>query len=70
KAFDDLYFLERAAMVQVLAQSTGGPLRSIPDDVARGYVRPDRPNDLGKQARRHFQALVRILDREEPDYRD
>jgi ribulose-5-phosphate 4-epimerase/fuculose-1-phosphate aldolase len=70
KAFDDLYFLERAAMVQVLAQSTGGRLRSIPDEVARGYVRPDRPNDLAKQASRHFEALLRMLDREEPDYRD
>jgi ribulose-5-phosphate 4-epimerase/fuculose-1-phosphate aldolase len=70
KAFDDLYFLERAAMVQLLAQSTGGRLRSIGDDVARGYVRPDRPNDLGKQAQKHFEALLRILDLEEPDYRD
>jgi ribulose-5-phosphate 4-epimerase/fuculose-1-phosphate aldolase len=70
KAFDDLYFLERAAMVQMLALATCEKLRSIPDDVARGYVRPDRPNDLGKQARRHFEALLRILDREEPDYRD
>ena len=70
KAFDDLYFLERAAKVQVLAQATGGRLRSIPDDVARGYVREDRPNNLAKQAREHFEALLRILDRVEPDYRD
>ena len=70
KAFDDLYFLERAAKVQVLAQATGGRLRSILDDVARGYVRADRPNNLAKQAREHFAALLRILDREEPDYRD
>jgi ribulose-5-phosphate 4-epimerase/fuculose-1-phosphate aldolase len=70
KAFDDLYFLERAAKVQVLAQSTGGRLRFIPDEVAQGYVREDRPNNLAKQAREHFAALLRILDREEPDYRD
>ena len=70
RAFDDLYFLERAAQVQVLAQSTGGRLRSIPDQVAEGYVREDRPNNLAKQAKRHFDALLRILDREEPDYRD
>jgi ribulose-5-phosphate 4-epimerase/fuculose-1-phosphate aldolase len=70
KAFDDLYFLERAAKVQVLAQSTGGRLRSIPDEIARGYVREDRPNNLAKQAREHFEALLRILEREEPDYRD
>ncbi len=70
KAFDDLYFLERAAMVQVLALATGGRLRSIGDDVARGYVREDRDNNLAKQARKHFAALLRLLDREEPDYRD
>ena len=33
-AFDDLYYLERAAMVQILAQSTGKRLRLIPDHVA------------------------------------
>lgn len=69
KALDDLYFLERAAMVQVIAQSTGQPLRFIPDEVAQGYVRPDRPNNLAKQARDHFAALLRILERDEPDYR-
>ncbi len=70
KAFDDLYFLERAAMVQLLAQSTGKPLRAIPDEIAQGYVLEDRPNNLAKQAREHFEALLRFLDREEPDYRD
>jgi ribulose-5-phosphate 4-epimerase/fuculose-1-phosphate aldolase len=69
KAFDDLYFLERAAMVQVLAQSTGQPLRFIPDDVARRYVSESRPNNLAKQARDHFTALLRVLDRDEPDYK-
>jgi ribulose-5-phosphate 4-epimerase/fuculose-1-phosphate aldolase len=69
KAFDDLYFLERAAMVQVVAQSTGEPLRFIGDEVAEGYVRPSRPNNLGKQARDHFAALCRLLDRDEPDYK-
>lgn len=70
KAFDDLYFLERAAMVQVLAQSTGQALRFIPDEVAEGYVSASRPNNLRKQAEEHFAALRRILDREEPDFRD
>jgi ribulose-5-phosphate 4-epimerase/fuculose-1-phosphate aldolase len=70
KAFDDLYFLERAALVQVLAQSTGQPLRFIPDDVAEGYVSPTRPNHLKKQAEEHFAALLRLLDRDEPDYRN
>lgn len=70
KAFDDLYFLERAAMVQVLAESTGRPLRTIGDEVARGYVSESRPNNLAKQAEDHFAALLRCLDRDEPDYKD
>ncbi|HSF14591.1 MAG TPA: class II aldolase/adducin family protein [Vicinamibacteria bacterium] len=68
KAYDDLYFLERAAKVQILAQATGKTLRFVADDVARAYVRPDRPNNLDKQAEEHFAALKRVLDRDEPDY--
>ena len=68
RGFDDLYFLERAAQVQVLAQSTGEKLRFIPDEIAEGYVSPSRPNNLGKQAKDHFRALKRILDKETPDY--
>jgi hypothetical protein len=33
-------------------------------------VREDRPNNLAKQAQEHFEALLRILEREEPDCRD
>jgi ribulose-5-phosphate 4-epimerase/fuculose-1-phosphate aldolase len=33
-AFDDLYYLERACMHQVLAQGTGKPLKLIPDSIA------------------------------------
>ena len=67
-AFTDLYYLERAAMFQVLARSTGGTLRAIPDSVrekAREQFAVDRP----PLAERHFSALRRILDREEPQYR-
>lgn len=68
RAFDDLYFLERASQLQVLAQSTGEKLRLIPDDVAERYISEARPNNLRKQAATHFSALKRILDREEADY--
>jgi len=33
-AFDDLYYLERACMLQVLAMGTGKPLRIVPERVA------------------------------------
>ena len=67
-AFTDLYYLERAAMFQVLARSTGDELRTISESVrekAREQFAVDRP----LLAERHFKALRRILDREEPEYR-
>lgn len=68
RAFTDLYYLERAAMFQVHARSTGGTLRKLSDDV-RGTVRQQMADDLPKLAERHFGALIRILDKEEPAYR-
>lgn len=66
RAFDDLYYLERACRNQVLAMSTGRPLKRVPEAEAertrREFVRhPD-------QAELHFAALKRLLDRDEPDY--
>lgn len=66
-AFDDLYYLERACTVQVLARSTGLKLRKLdPKMVAETARQMLREQD---QAVRHFDALKRILDREEPQYR-
>ena len=36
-AWHQLYFLERACQVQVLAQSTGSPLLRVPEAVARAH---------------------------------
>jgi ribulose-5-phosphate 4-epimerase/fuculose-1-phosphate aldolase len=70
-AFNDLYFLERACLVQVLAQSTGRPLRAIPDRVIRAMTDAMAANpDAVDQPRKHLEALKRILDREAPEYRD
>jgi ribulose-5-phosphate 4-epimerase/fuculose-1-phosphate aldolase len=67
-AFDDLYYLERACTAQVLARSTGLPLRRLdPKMVADTARQMERELDQGE---RHFAALKRILDREEPDYRN
>jgi len=38
QAFDDLYYLERACEVQVLAMSTGRPLKCVLDAEAPGYA--------------------------------
>ncbi len=68
EAFNDLYYLERAAMFQVLARSTGGSLRKVSDHV-RATVKQQYAAERTKVAERHFTALKRILDREEPAYR-
>ncbi len=65
-AFDDLYYLERACRNQVLALSTGRPLKRVPAEAAlRTRAEFDRYEE---QADLHFAALRRLLDREEPDY--
>ncbi len=65
-AFDDLYYLERACMIQVLAQSTGSPLKRIPDHVCRRtreQIKAER-----QQAFLHLEAIKRILRREAPEF--
>lgn len=65
-AFDDLYYLERVCQNQVLAMSTGRPLKHVPEaEVERTRAEFDRYEG---HAERHFNALKRILEREEPDY--
>lgn len=58
-AFDDLYFLERACRQQILAQSTGKPLKIIPDDLQKQTAR-EWMQVLVYQAHKHFDALKRL----------
>jgi len=67
-ALHDLYFLERACQLQVLAQSTGEPLVRVPPDIAELTVRQGENIDDDKEA--YFKAMKQILDEKEPDYRD
>ena len=67
-AFNDLYYLERAAMFQVLAKSQGGKLRTISDRV-RDEIKKQYATEAPKLADRHFTALRRVLDKVEPSYR-
>lgn len=64
-AFDDLYYLERACMLQVLGMGTGKPLRIVPEEIAR-VTAQQMADDT--QARLHFIALKRLLDRDEPGW--
>jgi len=68
QAFDELYYLEKAAQLQVLALSTGRPLELVPDKVAALACAQwnDYPTRFSEM---HFSELKLILDREEPDYK-
>jgi len=68
EAFDDLYYLERAAQLQVLALSTGKTLRTIGEEVARTTF--GNRTDKIHYAHVHFTALKQLLDRAEPEYAD
>ncbi len=65
-AFDDLYYLERACMLQVLATGTGKPLRVVPERIA-GLTAAQMAQDSA-QAELHFAAIKRMLDRDEPGW--
>lgn len=65
-AFDDLFFLERACQVQVMALWTGQPLALIPDEVAAETARQFASR--AESARVHFAEVKAILDEEEPEY--
>ena len=67
EAWDDLYYLERACQVQVIAQSTGLPVVPVPQSIAMATAAQMREGD-GESARLHLESVKRILDREEPDY--
>jgi ribulose-5-phosphate 4-epimerase/fuculose-1-phosphate aldolase len=64
-AWHQLYFLERACQVQVLAQSTGAPLLRVPEAIAERTAAQFR--GVGGQAEL-FAAVRRELDRVNPGY--
>jgi ribulose-5-phosphate 4-epimerase/fuculose-1-phosphate aldolase len=67
EAFEELYFVERAAKVLVLAYSTGQPLNVMPDDLAQKTAEGWLP--YSDQAFAHFEYLKRQLDKADPSYR-
>ena len=60
QAFDDLYYLERAARQQVLAQSTGQELMLIPDEVVE-LTAKQMQADFEVYSGKHFEALKRLV---------
>jgi ribulose-5-phosphate 4-epimerase/fuculose-1-phosphate aldolase len=69
EAFVAMYFFEASCMMQIRAQSGGTPLRRIPqaivDDAPRQFATVTR----GAGGNLAWPALLRKLDRTEPDYK-
>ncbi|MFM8852812.1 MAG: class II aldolase/adducin family protein, partial [Acidimicrobiaceae bacterium] len=68
ETFDELYYLEKASQLQVLALSTGRELELIPNETAAMVCKQwlEYPN----AAEYHFAALTEILDQDSRDFRD
>lgn len=59
-AFDDLYYLERAAQQQILAQSAGLPIKLIPQDIVE-LTSQQFMSEFDHYADAHFNALKRLV---------
>ncbi|HYC37177.1 MAG TPA: class II aldolase/adducin family protein [Usitatibacter sp.] len=71
-AYRRLYKMERVCRTQVLALSTGKPLAVLSEEVI-GKVLAPAPNETHSRAERErlfFEAMMRVVDRELPGYRD
>jgi ribulose-5-phosphate 4-epimerase/fuculose-1-phosphate aldolase len=72
QAYRRLYKLERVCRAQVLAMGTGKALQVLPDEVVAQVQSPPE-NDRHSRAEReslYFEAMMRVLDRENPGYAD
>ena len=71
QGFERLYFFERACQAQLLALSTGRPLRHLPAPVveatAAQFAASERVGGI-ERTQLHFDALKRWLDRSDADY--
>ncbi|XP_077982995.1 putative aldolase class 2 protein CC_1201 [Glandiceps talaboti] len=68
KAFDRVYYLERCAMFQVLAMSTGKEIKILSKDLIE-RMKQDLDNIQMMYQLAHFNSMKHILLKEEPDYR-
>jgi ribulose-5-phosphate 4-epimerase/fuculose-1-phosphate aldolase len=69
QAWNDLYYLERAAEVQLKAMSTGRPLKPVNREVAEACYRQMQSggNDSAVQ---HLEAIKRVFRRTSPEFAD
>ena len=72
QAYRRLYKLERVCRAQILAMSSGQPLEVLSDEVV-AQVQAPPVNDRHSRSERErlfFEAMMRILDRDNPGYAD
>lgn len=77
QAFVRMYRLERACQVQLAAQSTGAPLVVPPPavcelsaDLGDKFLSTKGGDGYSRRPNPEFDALLRMLDRKDPSYRD
>ena len=72
QAYRRLYRLERVCRNQVLALSTGRPLEVLSDEIVARVQTPsaDDRHSRAERERLYFEAMMRIVDRDLPGYRD
>lgn len=69
--FNNMFYLERACELQVAAQSTGQPLRLVPEDVARHVARQyDQTIHEDGDLELEWAAHLRTLEALDPSYKD
>jgi len=66
-AFDELYYFERSCQTLIEAYQTGKKLHLVSQKVAKKTAKQWQDYDASEL---HFKALKRILDKEEPDYKN
>jgi ribulose-5-phosphate 4-epimerase/fuculose-1-phosphate aldolase len=72
QAYRRLYKLERVCRTQVLALSTGKPLEVLSQEVVDRVLAPAEMETHPREERDRlfFEAMMRVVDRELPGYRD
>jgi ribulose-5-phosphate 4-epimerase/fuculose-1-phosphate aldolase len=72
EAYRRLYKLERVCRNQVLALGTGRPLEVLSEEIVARVQVPGKDDRHSRQERESlfFEAMMRVLDRELPGYRD
>jgi ribulose-5-phosphate 4-epimerase/fuculose-1-phosphate aldolase len=69
EAFELMFFLERACQIQIAALAGGSAVIHLPDAVCERTCKQFAGDDRYVQGR-DWQALLRLLDRVDPSYKD